>query len=321
MWHAVNVAASAIAQAPGLALGHGQLLQDVHLFDRGSADVTRDGGGGRHTTPLLQGAVAQVQIDQRAVPRGDDGSPAAETDEAGALIGITDVGLLCNLDRVVSGVGLLVAIHRIPETPAHQGEVDGLAMGRPGSSRILQRLNLTPDEVRFLALHAWELQDIWADYFFFDENCSYGILFLFDVARPGLNLAGEFGAWVVPPATVEAVFDAGLVDEVVYRPSQARKIQQLAKGLSPEGISLARGLRDGEATPKEVSGAQLDDQEKARILEIDSELVHGRYLGGEIELDFYKKRLLQTLSVRSKLKGVTTDRAVEQPDPPEVSDK
>lgn len=48
------------------------------------------------------------------------------------------------------------------------------------------RLNLTPEETGRMVEHVWELKQIRFDYFFFDENCSYRLLELLQVARPGL---------------------------------------------------------------------------------------------------------------------------------------
>lgn len=51
------------------------------------------------------------------------------------------------------------------------------------------RLNLTEREVIRMMMHLAELDNIYSDYFFFDENCSYNLLFLLDVARPTLFLS------------------------------------------------------------------------------------------------------------------------------------
>jgi hypothetical protein len=46
------------------------------------------------------------------------------------------------------------------------------------------RLNLTQEETGRMVEHVWELKQIQFDYFFFDENCSYRLLELLQVARP-----------------------------------------------------------------------------------------------------------------------------------------
>ena len=74
-------------------------------------------------------------------------------------------------------------------------------------------LNLSRREVERMFQHIWELKDIYTDYYFFDENCSYMVLFLLEAARPGLHLTDDF-LWVIPLDTVRAVQRAGLVESI-----------------------------------------------------------------------------------------------------------
>jgi hypothetical protein len=53
-------------------------------------------------------------------------------------------------------------------------------------------LNLTPEEIDRLLMHAWELGPIHFDYYFFDENCAYHLLGLLEAARPDLTLTEGF---------------------------------------------------------------------------------------------------------------------------------
>ena len=94
------------------------------------------------------------------------------------------------------------------------------------------RLNLTTEETGRMVEHVWELKQIRFDYFFFDENCSYRLLELLQVARPGLQLTEQFQLTAIPADTVKAVRDAGLVRQIDYRPSRERELQSRAAPLS-----------------------------------------------------------------------------------------
>jgi hypothetical protein len=94
------------------------------------------------------------------------------------------------------------------------------------------RLNLTPEETGRMVEHVWELKQIRFDYFFFDENCSYRLLELLQVARPGLQLTEQFQLTAIPTDTVKAVNDAGLVQQIDYRPSRERELQARAAPLN-----------------------------------------------------------------------------------------
>jgi hypothetical protein len=88
-------------------------------------------------------------------------------------------------------------------------------------------LNLTSEETRRMVAHLWELKEIEFDYYFLDENCSYRLLELLEVARPGINLTSQFNFTVIPVDTVRAVNNAGLINDVNYRPSQVTVLENL----------------------------------------------------------------------------------------------
>lgn len=93
------------------------------------------------------------------------------------------------------------------------------------------QLNLTPEETGHMVEHVWELKQVRFDYFFFDENCSYRLLELLQVARPGLDLTSQFPLTAIPTDTVKAVKQSGLVSQVHYRPSRERELLARAEPL------------------------------------------------------------------------------------------
>ncbi|MDI3274930.1 DUF4105 domain-containing protein [Pseudomonas sp. AL03] len=96
------------------------------------------------------------------------------------------------------------------------------------------RLNLTQTETERMVEHVWELKQIQFDYFFFDENCSYRLLELLQVARPSLRLTEQFPLTAIPTDTVKAVKEAGLVESIQYRPSRERELLSRAEPLTDE---------------------------------------------------------------------------------------
>ncbi len=96
------------------------------------------------------------------------------------------------------------------------------------------RLNLTQEETARMVEHVWELKQIQFDYFFFDENCSYRLLELLQVARPSLRLTEQFPLTAIPTDTVKAVKEAGLVESIEYRPSRERELLSRAEPLSSD---------------------------------------------------------------------------------------
>ncbi|HEY5974996.1 MAG TPA: DUF4105 domain-containing protein, partial [Geobacteraceae bacterium] len=142
-------------------------------------------------------------------------------------------------------------------------------------------LNLTPAEVRRLVLHIWELQGIASDYYFFDENCSFMLLFLIEAARPELRLAEAYwdrwSFWVLPADTIATIRQAGLIGKVAYRPAQATRIRYraslLADGAQQQALDVALQLR----SPKLVAESSAPAEERRQVLDLAAEFVQYRY--------------------------------------------
>ena len=104
------------------------------------------------------------------------------------------------------------------------------------------RLALTPAEVDQMLAHVWELNEVSFDYYFFDENCSFRLLELIEVARPDLDLTSGFDAWAIPLDTVRVVEKAGLIADVYYRPSNQSVVTHNIALLSKPQQKLALAL-------------------------------------------------------------------------------
>lgn len=143
-------------------------------------------------------------------------------------------------------------------------------------------LNFDDAEIERLLMHVWELGPIRFDYFFFDENCSYHLLSLFDVARPGLRLTDGFPAWAIPADTVRAVVEEqGLLRRVTYRPARSTLLQHRQAQLSPEEVALAAELADGATAPEAPSLQQLSADRRAAVLELAFEYLEYQRLTGK----------------------------------------
>jgi len=120
------------------------------------------------------------------------------------------------------------------------------------------RLTLADEEIDRLLSHVWELRNVNFDYFFFDENCSYRLLELLEVARPGLDLTSPFEYAAMPVDTVREVVDAGLVGQIDYRPSKRLELDTLTAALSAEERVWVRQLADGDREDLADTGLDAD---------------------------------------------------------------
>lgn len=163
----------------------------------------------------------------------------------------------------------------------------GLAGGYPGFFSILRyhekineynrienrdlweyHLNLTPDEVSLLIRHLWELRNIDFDYYFFDENCSFRLLELLELARPGVKLTDSFGWRAIPLDTVRAVQAAGLVSHTRYRPATTTRLQYQINRLPADQQHLAWQLAHREHTLEDPAFTRLPADQQAGILRV-----------------------------------------------------
>ena len=180
-------------------------------------------------------------------------------------------------------------------------------------------LNLTPDEVRRMLLHLVELKGIATDYYFFDENCSYELLFLVDAARPEARLTETMDRyWVIPMDTVRAVLGAGLVDNVVWRPSRALQIRHARSLLSDREGEIARSIADGTSPAGSVLAETSSDAVKARTLDLAAMLSQYRIAKKQMEHKVFQERFHAILSARTRLRPADdTARPLAEPPPPE----
>lgn len=155
------------------------------------------------------------------------------------------------------------------------------------------RLNLTPEETARMVEHVWELKQIRFDYFFFDENCSYRLLELLEIARPGIELTEHFPLTAIPTDTVRAVKDAGLIERIDYRPSRERELLARAEPLQADEQAWALHLSEDPARLSDTDFLALPVERRALIQDAAFRLV--RYHANSEERSSNAQRSFQLL--------------------------
>lgn len=180
-------------------------------------------------------------------------------------------------------------------------------------------LNLTQEEIDTMLAHVWELQGINFEYFFFDENCSFRLLELLDVARPGLYLAKNFPVTAMPLDTVRVVQEADLIIKTNYRPSILTELKAQLAMLSDEESELALALSQNIEVLNSAELLKLGKEQQQAV--VDSAYRYLRYQntfnGRPKETTRRSFLLLRRLNVnRTKLVI-----PIEQPDRPDLGHK
>jgi len=130
------------------------------------------------------------------------------------------------------------------------------------------KLNLTPEETQIMIDHLWELKTINFDYYFFDENCSYRLLELLEVARPQIELTDEFIVTAIPVDTVRAIENAQLIQSTSYRPARATKIQYALATMNEQQHQLVLKLSKNIDILKSASFTKLSVKEQKIIVDL-----------------------------------------------------
>lgn len=169
------------------------------------------------------------------------------------------------------------------------------------------RLNLTVSEVQRMALHIWELREVSSDYFFFDENCSYNLLFLIEVARPTVQLTNKTYPWVIPLDTINLIKTSDLISSIEYRPSQRQKIQAITDLMNKEEIILGEKIANQYGLASETTDSLPPDR-RILILDLATELLQYSYGKSRIDQDTYRSRLLTLLRERNLLTAAVNNQ-------------
>ncbi len=161
---------------------------------------------------------------------------------------------------------------------------------------------LAPAELERLLMHLWELQGIAFDYFYFDENCSYQLLALLEVARPTLDMTSRFPLWVIPSDTVRVALDGvGLLGPPTFRPSAATELRAEIEQLAPGDLERVQRLVDGSLQPTDPSLNALSDLRRAAVLAAAYDVLRYAYLAKEIDRKASAARARRILVARSQV--------------------
>jgi len=175
-------------------------------------------------------------------------------------------------------------------------------------------LNLTEEEITRLMYHSWELVKTDFAYYFFLENCSYQLLALLDVARPGHDFKGQFSVWAIPSDTVAVILqDKEILSKAVFRPSARSKLKHQLRNLSSDEQDLVEALAYDEIALDDEALLSLSENRRALVLITAYDyLVYAHSRGGFQRKDTLK-RTLNLLRARNKIPNTTNFDPVPTP--------
>lgn len=113
-------------------------------------------------------------------------------------------------------------------------------------------LTIGKESIDMLLAHLWELESTTHfDYYFLDENCSWQILRLLEVANPELNLSSLSPSYVIPAETVRILKKENIIKDPIYRPSLQKIYLATEEASEKELLKMRIQERKGKLKNKE----------------------------------------------------------------------
>ncbi|WGY44752.1 DUF4105 domain-containing protein [Vibrio sp. ABG19] len=172
-------------------------------------------------------------------------------------------------------------------------------------------LNFTAEEVDRILLHLWEMEQAEFDYYFLDENCSYQLLALLQLANQNLDLVSQFPVTAIPSDTVKVLVEAGLTQPPHYRAAFGTRLNHESDLVSERIYLATRRLKEQGIYP---SKAEFTESERAAILEFAYEWLNFELYDDGLERDITAKQLTQILIKRSQINRESPFPSVVRPE-------
>ncbi|MCX7958186.1 MAG: DUF4105 domain-containing protein, partial [Deltaproteobacteria bacterium] len=135
-------------------------------------------------------------------------------------------------------------------------------------------LNVNEEQIDFVVKHIWELGQTYFDYYYIDENCSYHILSLIQIAYPDIDFREFFSVYTVPQDTVKFLLsNKNIIKGITYRPSLKSVAENMVVNLSQEELDIAIKIAKSEKRlilPPEFE--KLNENRKVQVLDVASVL-------------------------------------------------
>jgi hypothetical protein len=179
-------------------------------------------------------------------------------------------------------------------------------------------LDFSFEEIQRLLRHVWELDEIYFEYYFFDENCAYHLLSLLEAARPSLHLRDTLPAWIIPGETVRAIVATpDLVKKAIFRPASTTRLRHRLQQLSKQEQDWVQALVTGEIQAEALSETVLDITRRAQILETAYDYLYYQHNKAKETDNKRTRRLRELLVARSRLANTSDFSALPTPSRPE----
>jgi len=153
------------------------------------------------------------------------------------------------------------------------------------------RLDLLPDEVRFLTGHAWEIHRKRYTYFFFHDNCAFRVAEVLELLKD-VKAVPTAAPWVIPQEVVKVVanqsrYGKPFVKERRLHPSRQSRLYQGFNALNGEQQALVQSIAVQRITLSDPSVKLQPEADQARMA--DTLLDYYQFTSGSTDAGSEKK--------------------------------
>jgi hypothetical protein len=128
-------------------------------------------------------------------------------------------------------------------------------------------LKLSVPQILEMIDHIWELGSTDFDYYYFQENCSYHLLTILEVALPEKKLTDHYQLFAIPADTVRLLQREGLIEEGKRRESTYSRLVRKSRRLNSKELELSRKIAENSKDTKKLIGNDSSDS-AANVLDV-----------------------------------------------------
>lgn len=168
-------------------------------------------------------------------------------------------------------------------------------------------LIFSSEEKENLVRHLWELGKASFPYYFFNKNCSWQLIPLIEISKPGLKLKSGSGLWVIPSDTAKLIVNKSGNGSFERRPSLTNKLRHEYSLLNSEEKKAFSFIKKG------VFPQNLTAVSKARVYETYSDFLELKFQRGKLNKNKFDSQIDPVLSARAELGILETFPTEEKP--------
>lgn len=180
-------------------------------------------------------------------------------------------------------------------------------------------ISMTPQQKEKMVRHVVEMENIYSDYYFIDENCSYNLLFLIEAARPETAITDYFWWGVEPIDTLRAAQDKKIVSRRIFRPSLYSKIQFFRSRLEKKEENFVLGYCRGEHELSDIDSLAENEEKKIIMCDLATDYLKFMAVKKDISEEDYRTRFMAVLTKRNSMGKYDPIKEIPEPVAPDES--